>query len=42
MEPKLATVYSDVVGRQHDVGVIPIPTVTGEELKPRAKECIQP
>lgn len=42
MEPKLATVYSSVAGHRHDVGVIPIPTVTGEGLRPRARECIQP
>lgn len=39
--PKSATVYSDVARHRHDVGVIPIPTVTGEELSPRAKEVIR-
>jgi hypothetical protein len=36
------TVHSDVARHRHDVGVIFIPTVTGEELRPGAKEGIQP
>ena len=42
MAPKLATVYPNVARHRHDAGVISIPTVTAEKLRPRAKEGIQP